>query len=239
MRGPRRNWLRASRSLPVFRSRAGLNLPLRSVCVNCQLTPRPCWHSQQPSRRATRRYCGPLLSASDWIGAPRLPQNALGYSKSDRECTSGIHWCGQPPTAVRRLRSDLKCIALSRSWPTRSMTRTVALGIGPVQQSVTTRVSPPSWRGQQVGPGVAVVCWRALPSSNVQRSSHHTESVEPIGRWQQLGRNEMPGHLNQRSASYRWSTPTHGPSCAPRWPSNCGGRSPLISAVARMLPSYC
>ena len=208
-------------------------------CVNCHLTPRPCSHLQQPSRRATRRYWGPPLSASEWIGAPRLPQNAPGYSKLDRECTSGIHWCGQPPTAVRPLRSDLKCIAFSRRWPTRSMMRTVARGIGPARQSVTTRRSPPSLRGQQVGPGLAVVCWRPLRSSNVQRSSHHTESVEPIGRWQQRGRNEMPGHLNQRSGSFRLSTPSHGPSCAPRWLRSCGGKSPLTSAVARRLPNSC
>ena len=78
VRGPRRNWLRASRNRPVFRSRAGLNLPLRSVCVNCRLTPRPCSRSRQPSRRATRPCCGPPLNASDSIGAPRLPPERAG-----------------------------------------------------------------------------------------------------------------------------------------------------------------
>src|SRR6202034_578385 len=219
--------------------RAGLNLPSRSACVNCRLTPRPCSYLQPPSLRATRRYCGPPLSGSDSIGAPRPPQNAPGSSKLDRECTSGTHWCGQPHTAVRPSKSDLKCIASLRRWPTRSTTRTAAHGIGPVRQLVTTRKSPPSSRGQQAGQGLAVVCWRPPPSTNVQRFSHHMESVEPTGRWQQRGRNEMPGHLSQRSGSCRLSKPSHGPSCAPRWLSNCGGKSPLTSAVAPRPPNSC
>jgi hypothetical protein len=182
-----------------------------------------------------------------WSAAQRLGLDWSAAAPAERagllEVGQGVYfrhrWCGQPPTAVHPLRSGLKCIAFSRRWPTRSMTRTVAHGIGPVRQSVMTRRSLPSLSGQQAGPGLAVACWRPLPSSNVPRSSHHAETVEPIGRWQQRGRNEMPGHSNQRFGSCRLSIPSHGPSCARRWVRSCGGRSPLTSAVARRRPNSC